>query len=152
MTTLALNVADPLITGEIGKAAFDAVGPLLLIGWSEVGPDLLRTLSSIDQRGHGVSFPTTDSDTQPGLVKRKKHAGLAPHNGAEPCTPPTPRVRPVVLADELINRARQEDLRHRQEWQRPISADTLRLRLGIGSARARQLTKHVRQEFQVAAP
>lgn len=30
--TLALNVADPLVAGEYGKAAFDAVGPLLLIG------------------------------------------------------------------------------------------------------------------------
>src|ERR1043165_3577505 len=30
--TLALNVADPLIKGHFGKATFDAVGPLLLIG------------------------------------------------------------------------------------------------------------------------
>jgi hypothetical protein len=36
--TLALNVADPLIAGLWGRAAFDAVGPLLLIGWGEVGP------------------------------------------------------------------------------------------------------------------
>jgi hypothetical protein len=44
--TLALNVADPLIKGQFGKAAFDAVGPLLLIGWSEVGPSLLHALSA----------------------------------------------------------------------------------------------------------
>jgi hypothetical protein len=25
-----LNVADPIVAGEYGKAAFDAVGPLLL--------------------------------------------------------------------------------------------------------------------------
>ncbi|PWK89555.1 hypothetical protein C8D88_102830 [Lentzea atacamensis] len=37
VVTLALNVADPLIAGMYGKAAFDAVGPLLLIGWAEVG-------------------------------------------------------------------------------------------------------------------
>jgi hypothetical protein len=49
LVTLALNVADPLIAGEYGKAAFDAVGPLLLIGWAEVGPDLLRALSSTCQ-------------------------------------------------------------------------------------------------------
>jgi hypothetical protein len=36
VVTLALNVADPLVAGELGKAAFDAVGPLLLIGWAEV--------------------------------------------------------------------------------------------------------------------
>jgi hypothetical protein len=28
---------DPLLADQIGKAAFDAVGPLLLIGWSESG-------------------------------------------------------------------------------------------------------------------
>src|SRR6266550_2003823 len=28
LTTLALNIADPLITGAYGKAAVDAVGPL----------------------------------------------------------------------------------------------------------------------------
>jgi hypothetical protein len=44
--TLALNVADPLVAGEYGKAAFDAVGPLLLIGWAEVGPDLMRALTT----------------------------------------------------------------------------------------------------------
>ncbi len=37
MVTLALNIAEPLIAGQYGKAAFDAVGPLLLIGWAEVG-------------------------------------------------------------------------------------------------------------------
>jgi hypothetical protein len=33
---VAVNVADPLVAGQFGKAGFDAVGPLLLIGWSEV--------------------------------------------------------------------------------------------------------------------
>ena len=46
VVTLALNVAEPLVAGEYGKAAFDAVGPLLLIGWSEVGPGLLKAISS----------------------------------------------------------------------------------------------------------
>jgi hypothetical protein len=32
VVTLALNVADPVVAGQYGKAAFDAVGPLLLIG------------------------------------------------------------------------------------------------------------------------
>jgi hypothetical protein len=36
--TLALNVAEPICAGQLGKAAFDAVEPLLLIGWAEVGP------------------------------------------------------------------------------------------------------------------
>jgi hypothetical protein len=44
VVTLALNVAEPFLAGQFGKAAFDAVGPLLLIGWSEVGPGLLQAI------------------------------------------------------------------------------------------------------------
>jgi hypothetical protein len=44
LVTLALNMADPLMTGEYGTAAFDAVGPLLLIGWAEVGPGFLQAI------------------------------------------------------------------------------------------------------------
>ncbi|PFG49208.1 hypothetical protein ATK36_4347 [Amycolatopsis sulphurea] len=42
MATLAMNVADPLVAGHLGKAAFDAVGPLLLIGWAEKAAELHR--------------------------------------------------------------------------------------------------------------
>jgi hypothetical protein len=52
--TLALNVADPVVAGEYGKAAFDAVGPLLLIGWAEVGPSFLQAIgasSSLERAG-----------------------------------------------------------------------------------------------------
>ncbi|SNQ52001.1 conserved hypothetical protein [Frankia canadensis] len=38
MVTLALNVSEPIITAEYGKAAFDSVGCWLLIGWAHVGP------------------------------------------------------------------------------------------------------------------
>ena len=61
--TLALNVADPIYAVQWSKAGFDAVGPLLLIGWAEVGPALLRGLQTIDstyeQRAdHDSSVPT----------------------------------------------------------------------------------------------
>jgi hypothetical protein len=42
--TLALNVAGPVSAGAYGRAAFDSVGPGLLIGWSETGPGMLRFL------------------------------------------------------------------------------------------------------------
>lgn len=48
--TLALNVVDPLMADQEGKAAFDAAGPLLLIGWTEVGPSLLQAISGIPAR------------------------------------------------------------------------------------------------------
>lgn len=44
VVTLGLNVAHPILIGAYGQACFYAVGPLLLIGWSEVGPNLLAAL------------------------------------------------------------------------------------------------------------
>jgi hypothetical protein len=50
----------------------------------------------------------------------------------------------------LLVQARQEDAAHRAAHQKPISADTLRVRLGVGAAQARRLVKIkiVRSEFQ----
>jgi hypothetical protein len=47
--TLFLNVADPVFSGQWGKAAFDSVGPLLLIGWAEVGAGLLQAIGAASQ-------------------------------------------------------------------------------------------------------
>ncbi len=47
MVTLALNVSEPIITGEYGKAAFDSVGCWLLIGWAHVGPGLLQAMHEL---------------------------------------------------------------------------------------------------------
>jgi hypothetical protein len=44
LATLALNTAHPILIGDYGQAAYYAVAPLLLIGWSEVGPKLLIAL------------------------------------------------------------------------------------------------------------
>ncbi|WP_328604339.1 hypothetical protein OG943_30350 [Amycolatopsis sp. NBC_00345] len=46
VVTLLLNVADSVFAGQWGKAAFESVGPLLLIGVCEAGPGLLRALSA----------------------------------------------------------------------------------------------------------
>lgn len=48
--TLASDVADPLLSGDCGKAAFDAVGPVLLIGWAEVVPGMLQVISHVGQQ------------------------------------------------------------------------------------------------------
>jgi hypothetical protein len=42
--TLALNIAGPVTAGAYGRAAFDSVGPGLLLGWAETGPGMLRFL------------------------------------------------------------------------------------------------------------
>lgn len=142
--TLTLSVADPLIKGHFGKAAFDAVGPLLLIGWSEVGPGLLQALS-VSTSGNPVRSGSLDAaeveGVQPG---RDALAGRTPRSDhAEMVQRP---------ASHLLDRAREEDLRHRLEYQRPISAETLRRRLRVGAGRSRQLVAQVRREMQLGIP
>ncbi|MEV8321309.1 SpdA protein [Streptomyces sp. NPDC059900] len=139
--TLALNVADPLITGQFGKAAFDAVGPLLLIGWAEVGPGLLQTLGGIQRVPKLVA--TADQGTM--AVDSRPPAANAPGAGAENIA------EPEACGDDLLDRARREDARHWEAFQRPISADTLRKRLHVGAARSRMLVAMVRAETSGAS-
>jgi hypothetical protein len=58
----------------------------------------------------------------------------------------TIRGRPLEV---LLEQARQEDAAHRTADQKPISADSLRVRLGIGATQARRLVKIVRAEFEM---
>ncbi|MEU4209926.1 DUF2637 domain-containing protein [Streptomyces sp. NPDC026206] len=47
LLTLALNIAEPIAAGHYGRAAVDAVAPLLLLGWGAVGPQLLRAFHAV---------------------------------------------------------------------------------------------------------
>jgi hypothetical protein len=129
VVTLALNVAEPLIAGEAGRALFDAVGPLLLIGWAEVGPLLLQALAAVPVSG------------RPGVVAQTTGSGSALAEQSEG----------VNVDDELLERARHEDRRHRQLYQRPVSAENLRKALGVGAERSRTLVKMVRAERNISA-
>lgn len=145
VVTLALNVADPLVAGEYGKAAFDAVGPLLLIGWAEVGPSFLQAIGE-----SGSSIPA--DDVAAGHPRARRHAE-AEAGGATDDPREVDRVEQTPLnprrsLDELLEQARREDAAHRAAHQKPIPADTLRLRLGVGAKRARQLVQVVRAEYQ----
>ncbi|MFJ1761387.1 hypothetical protein ACIOD2_13770 [Amycolatopsis sp. NPDC088138] len=129
VATLALNVAEPLIVGEAGKALFDAVGPLLLIGWAEVGPALLQALAAVSATGRPAGVAqTADSDSL---------SAVQP-DGAN-------------VDAELLERARHEDRRHRELYQRPVSAESLRKALGVGADRSRTLVKLVRAESNISA-
>ncbi|HKS47036.1 MAG TPA: hypothetical protein VJT49_18370 [Amycolatopsis sp.] len=137
--TLALNVAEPLIAGNIGRALFDAVGPLRLIGWAEVGPGLLQAINAATDRrgeldasaGHSPRLATAKAagqvrgDRAPGSEKPAEH--------------------------ELLARARIEDARHWATCCRPISAETLRKRLHVSAARSRALVALIRSEQQPEA-
>lgn len=150
LTTLALNVAEPLVAGPYGKAAFDAVGPLLLIGWAEVGPGFLQAISTLS--------PKTHAGIEPAQVGRMS----LEEDRISPTTKDDHEERPAAqrllsqyrshtFAGELLARARQEDADHRAAHQRPISADTLRKRLRIGAKRSRQLVALVRSEVMSKA-
>jgi hypothetical protein len=147
--TLALNVAEPLVAGEYGKAAFDAVGPLLLIGWAEVGAGLLQAIDAASQ--------SQRPDAVTGEVKVARQAQEKSDNSASAHFELTGQAdgHPVMAArplEELLDRARQEDVAHRASYQRPISAETLRVRLRIGAGRARRLVRIVRAEGEVDTP
>jgi len=150
VVTLALNVAEPLAAGEYGKAAFDAVGPLLLIGWAEVGAGLLQAIGEAGQTPAVLNFAD---------VREADERAQEKSNGRPACSQVQRAAqedgRPVSderSLDALLNRARREDAAHRVAHQKPISADTLRVRLRIGAARARQLVKIVRAECQAEVP
>jgi hypothetical protein len=109
IATLALNVSGPLSAGHAGAAAFDAVGPVLLIGWSEVGPGLLHAINTADDRPARTAPVEASSGS------------LAPRMVCRPSERTTGR-------SDLLQQARQEDAHHRATYQRPISAEALRKR------------------------
>jgi hypothetical protein len=123
LLTLALNTAGALAHQQYGTALVDAVGPALLIGWSEVGPWMLRQI-------HAVCPPLSDVPS----------AAVASVEAALPALPVT-----------LLARARELDAEHRAETGRPISRDNLRFRLRIGRDRASALTTAIRTEMTARA-
>jgi hypothetical protein len=149
VVTLALNVADPVVTGEYGKATFDAVGPLLLIGWAEVGPSFLQAIGEC----------SSSTATRGAVAEKQREVFVEEKPDASPAGSETewdeaahrdePRLtRQKRSPERLLELAREVDTAHRAAHQKPISADTLRVQLGIGAAQARRLVKAVRSEFQ----
>jgi hypothetical protein len=119
--TLALNTAGALGHRQFGTALVDAVGPALLIGWSEVGPWLLRQI-------YAVCSPVPQQpEALPAIVQ------------------------PPALPGALLARTRELDAKHRVATGRPISRDTLRDQLRIGRDRASALVAAVRAEAAAAA-
>ena len=141
VVALALNTADPIIAGQFGKAAFDAVGPFLLIGWAEVGPGLLAAI-------------TTARTTVPSVHSEPAGLDLNDHSAHQ--FPPAEgdnvkHLEPGRTRHELLDQARREDLDHWHEYQRPISAETLRRRLRVGARTSRDLVAIMRSEYGIGA-
>lgn len=150
--TLALNIAEPLIAGQYGKAAFDAVGPLLLIGWAEVGPSLLQAMQtmtvSASSRAGQFAGDTSASIVAgaPAVSPAEGPVGV----GAPSVETDSPRNGAGAREQDLLHRARAEDVLHWQQHQRPISAETLRKRLHVGAGTARSLVSQLRSDTCVS--
>ncbi len=180
LATLALNAAEPILQGAYGKTAFDTVGPLLLIGWSEVGPRLLRHMHAVRNtvgetgdasaepdlapvvRGRSGPEPAPDplaSEVRDGPDKRGDDTDDGPNGHSTNAQPAdrTPVPQQAATDESLLVAARVIDDQHRAHHDRPASAETLRKELRIGSTHARRLkttlrtTKHQQEALHPAA-
>lgn len=150
--TLALNIAEPLIAGHYGKAAFDTVGPLLLIGWAETGPNLLQAMQTSGANASpAVLQPVGGSSTPTGHDSSKTPASLSQPDKTPARSTETSLERADAGAREqdLLHRARTEDVLHWQQQHRPISSETLRKRLHVGARTARRLVAQLRNDTHV---
>lgn len=121
LLTMALNTAGAVGHRHYGTALVDAVGPALLIGWSEAGPWMLRHI-------HAVRPPAGPRQPEP---RRQDTTARHP-----------------VLPPGLLSRTRELDAAHRAATGRPISRDKLRAQLRIGRDRAGALVTAIRAEAQ----
>ncbi|MCM3886699.1 hypothetical protein ND747_24155 [Frankia sp. R82] len=138
LVTLSLNIAEPLIAGHYGRAAFDAVGPLLLIGWGEVALGLLQAMQTRDADASGTGPLASDTSSGPAERDQPASSGHKPDGSGGQSK--------EARDQDLLHRARAEDVLHWQVHQRPISAETLRKRLHVGTDTARKLVAQLRSD------
>ncbi|MEU5771796.1 DUF2637 domain-containing protein [Streptomyces venezuelae] len=134
LLTLALNIAEPIAAEHYGRAAVDAVAPLLLLGWGAVGPQLLRCFHAVASE---TAAPATETPTGP--VPAPMPAAPAgdqepaPTPGQpEPSTTPAPAAPALKVPEPLLTEARSIAASHRAETGEPITAAQLKMRLAIG--------------------
>ena len=152
LLTLALNIAEPVAAGHYGRAAVDAVAPLLLLGWGAVGPQLLRSFHTV---ASDATAPATAAETEPAQVPAPASTEAEPAStpmpaatAAEPAPvpapapiqprPATPATAPVAAApavkvpEPLLTEARSIAASHQAEHGETITPAQLKRRLGIG--------------------
>lgn len=126
LATFALNTARPVLQRQYGRACFDGIAPLLLLGWSEVGPKLLGLL-------HTASPDTTNGGDEPSsIVLTTDVAGRTVSDEAGP-------------SGELVTLARKLDAEYREAKGRPITRDKLRAQLKSSNAVAGELIRIIRE-------
>ncbi|GAB7109519.1 hypothetical protein JCM4814A_78330 [Streptomyces phaeofaciens JCM 4814] len=134
LLTLALNVAEPIVAGHYGRAAVDAVAPLLLLGWGAVGPQLLRAFHTVARPATPVpSLDETgpEADTTPAPVAPRA-LPVTPEPTTVPVAPLVAATPAVKVPEPLLTEARSIAESHHMEHGEPITAAQLKARLGIG--------------------
>ncbi|MFF7125677.1 DUF2637 domain-containing protein [Streptomyces sp. NPDC008240] len=128
LLTLALNIAEPIAAEHYGRAAVDAVAPLLLLGWGAVGPQLLRSFHAV---AADAADPAPATEPEPASTPGPP---LTPEPAVVSSTAPVPAVPvPAVKVPEpLLTEARSIAASHHAEHDEPITAAQLKKRLGIG--------------------
>ncbi|MQS16203.1 DUF2637 domain-containing protein [Streptomyces kaniharaensis] len=148
LLTLALNVAEPLVAGHYGRAAVDAVAPLLLLGWGQVGPQFLRhfhTLSGPKTAEVPAPVPAVEHLPDPlAALDPVPEPALAP--ASEPAPAPaailTDEPAPVpaktivsaslpAVPEALLIAARRVAETHQAEQGAHITPGQLKARLGV---------------------
>ncbi|MFJ6622101.1 DUF2637 domain-containing protein [Kitasatospora sp. NPDC091335] len=158
LLTLALNVAEPLAAGHYGRAAVDAVAPLLLLGWGQVGPQFLRhfhTLTAptpaeapapvptpaLEPLPESLPLPSLDAEPEPAPAPAPEPAPApAVILASEPAPAPVARPLPVkatvaaslpAIPEALLNAARRIAETHHAEQGEHITPGQLKARLGV---------------------
>ncbi|MEW2120033.1 DUF2637 domain-containing protein [Streptomyces sp. NPDC005474] len=150
LLTLALNTAEPLLTGRYGRACLDTVAPLLLLGWGHVGPAFLAQFHNLTHpaphlEDTAASLPEPVPNKAPALESAPPTPGhdvvaaLAeePQPASAPAAAPPVVVKTARLASTpalpaaLLDAARRIADTHRTEHEAPITAAQLGTRMGI---------------------
>ncbi len=121
--------------------------------WAEVGPSLLYAMQATaaptrrDAGGRSAGLTVFAAHDVPSTFGTVDQPGRTR----------TPIAGPKLVGGEsqarqqdLLHRARAEDVLHWQQHQRPISAETLRKQLHVGTGMARRLVTQLRTETHVA--
>ncbi|MFI0217301.1 DUF2637 domain-containing protein [Streptomyces lydicus] len=144
LLTLALNIAEPLIAHHWGRAAVDAVAPLLLLGWGAVGPQLLRHFHTVTQPAPAPIAVETTSAPVPAPESTQAPADITPAPAPVPAPAPTaaPNAAPArapqapaasaQIPAPLLEEARKIAASHQAEHSEPITVAQLKARLGVG--------------------
>lgn len=154
LLTLALNTADAITQGRYGAAAVDAIGPMLLICWADVGPWLLRQIHTPlaqDEADPGARTADTQQAeslplAKPAVDTTAEHERADILGGAAP--QPEQHGQPAAGSrgeDDLWAKALHLDAAYRAEKGRAITRDALREALSIGTDKATELNRRLRE-------